>query len=323
MEHELMEQPITLVREPAPAVETSLKTCLNCGDALTGPFCRVCGQRDLPPEPDLRELLAEAWDAFVSVDGKVAQTFRLLLTRPGVLTAEYISGKRARFLPPLRLYLLCSVLFFLIQGAASSRPDTPEVAAKKAAAAARAEQFRAQAGNDSVSRARRRVDDTTFARQLDSIRAMPQHTWLWKRFKINGLRVGRDGKNFTTDFKTQIPRTMFIVMPAFALLLALVYRSRRRPYAAHLVVSLHLHAFLFGILALAMIAAWVPWHPAQRAITWPAMAWTFAYFPLALRRVYGGRLGFAIVRGIVLGLTYSIVALLAMSAIALVLVFLY
>lgn len=319
-----MEQPLTLVRpDLSPMTAPPPRTCLNCGAVITGEFCATCGQRDLPPEPDLRELLAEAWDAFVSVDGRVAQTFRLLLTRPGVLTSEYLSGRRARFLPPLRLYLLCSVLFFLVQGAASSIPDSPEVVAKKAAAATRAERFRAQAGNDSVSKARRRVDDTTFARQIDSIRTSPQHTWLWKRFKINGMRVARDGKNFTTDFKTQIPRAMFIVMPAFALLLAAVYRSRRRPYASHLVVSLHLHAFLFGILGVMMLANWIPWHSAQRVITWPTIAWILAYFPLALRRVYGGRLGFAVVRGAVLGISYGFISLMAMSAIALVLVFLY
>jgi hypothetical protein len=323
MEHGLMEQPLTLVRPVSLTPDVATRACLNCGTVLTGTFCAECGQRDLPPEPDARELLAEAWDAFVSVDGKVAQTFRLLLTKPGVLTAEYLSGRRARFLPPLRLYLLCSVLFFLVQGAAPNAPVTPEEAAKKAAAAARAEQFRRQAGTDSVTIARRRVDDTTFARQLDSIRTSPQHTWLWKRFKINGMRVGRDGKNFTTDFKTQIPRAMFIVMPAFALLLALVYRSRRRRYAAHLVVSLHLHAFLFGILGVVMLAAWIPWQPGRRVIAWPAIAWMMAYFPLALRRVYGGRLGVAVLRSLTLAFSYSIIAVLAMSAMALVLVFFY
>ena len=96
-----------------PAVALSSPSCLNCGTLLSGPYCAECGQHDLPPEPPLKELVAEAWDAFVSVDGKVASTLKLLLLRPGALTQEYLQGRRARFLPPLRLYLICSLLFFL------------------------------------------------------------------------------------------------------------------------------------------------------------------------------------------------------------------
>lgn len=290
-------------------VRENPRTCLNCDTPLAGPYCSHCGQRDLPPEPHIREIVAEAWDAFVSVDGKVAQTLRLLLMRPGQLTAEYLTGRRARFLPPLRVYLVCSVLFFLVQAAAPNRASPKAEAERKARV-------------DSVMNVKKRADDTTFARQLDSVRTTP-HSWLWKRFKINGLRVARDGKNFTTDFQTQIPRAMFLVMPVYALLLALLYRSRRRVYAVHLVVSLHLHAFFFGMLTVGLLAMWVPWHPVRRAVGWAEVAWVLAYFPLALRRVYGGRLSFAVWRSLTLGLMYSVVAVAAMSVIALALVFFY
>lgn len=281
--------------------------CLNCGAPLDGPFCAQCGQRDLPPEPPLRELVAEAWDAFVSVDGKVANTLRLLVTRPGALTAEYLRGRRARFLPPLRLYLLCSVAFFLIQAA---KPDS-RTAAQRAA----------QARVDSATAAKH-VDSATMARRIDSVNAMPRN-WLWKRMKTNGLRVSNDGKNFMTDFRAHTPRVLFVLMPVFGAMLALAYRRRRRAYASHLIVALHLHAFMFAGLALSTLMAMALPAAARQAVGWIVLLWMAAYVPLALRRVYGGRLAGAIGRTVVLGAAYGVVALAAIGALAVLLVFLY
>lgn len=281
--------------------------CLNCGARLDGPFCSQCGQRALLPEPPLAELFSEAWDAFVSVDGKIVTTLRLLLAKPGALTAEYLRGRRARFVPPLRLYLLCSLAFFLIQ-AAAPRQGTRE---------GRAIQARA----DSIS-AVTHADSATMARRIDSVNALPRSR-LWKRMKIKGLRVSNDGKNFMSDLRAQTPRVLFVLMPVFALLLAVAYRSRRRPYASHLIVALHLHAFMFAALTIGMIAALAT----PRAIHSPLAAlescWMIAYVPLALRRVYGGRLPFAVGRSLALATVYAAVALLAIAALASLLVLFY
>lgn len=281
--------------------------CLNCGTPLVGPFCAECGQRDLPPEPSLRELIAEAWDAFVSVDGKVAGTLRLLLVRPGGLTAAYLEGKRARFLPPLRMYLLCTVVFFLVQAA---KPDHPTPA-----------RIAAQARVDSQTVARH-ADSATMARRIDSVNAMP-HNRLWKRMKINGLRVANDGKNFMGDFRAQTPRMLFITMPIFAALLMLVYRARRRSYATHLIVSLHLHAFVFAGLTVALLLAWALPDALQRVAAFPLALWLVSYTPLALRRVYGGGLVGATARTTLLIGIYAVVVLAAIAALAVGLVFLY
>lgn len=62
--------------------------------------------------PTLHELLHEAFHEFTHVDGKALRTVGLLLFRPGQLTREFVEGKRARSVTPIRLYLLASVLFF-------------------------------------------------------------------------------------------------------------------------------------------------------------------------------------------------------------------
>ena len=94
--------------------------CLNCGAALQGSFCAACGQRSVPPDPSVAELAGDAWQELSGYDGRIAATIRGLL-RPGYLTREYIAGRRARYLSPMRLYLIVSVIYFV---AASSTPPS-------------------------------------------------------------------------------------------------------------------------------------------------------------------------------------------------------
>jgi len=86
--------------------------CLNCGAELTGRWCAQCGQRAAPVRPTLHELLHEAVHEIAHVDGKLIRTAGLLLFKPGELTREFLAGKRVRSVTPVRVYLLCSVLFF-------------------------------------------------------------------------------------------------------------------------------------------------------------------------------------------------------------------
>src|SRR5690349_8989727 len=75
--------------------------CLNCGAPLNGAFCSTCGQRVVPARLALRELLGEAFAEFSGWDGKLANTLRLLVLRPGQLTVEFLEGRRVRYISPL------------------------------------------------------------------------------------------------------------------------------------------------------------------------------------------------------------------------------
>ena len=91
-----------------------LTHCENCGAALTGPFCAQCGQPAVDYHRAFGSLLADAADAFFNIDARFFQSFGLLLFKPWRLTNEFIEGKRARHVHPLRVYLIASVLFFLV-----------------------------------------------------------------------------------------------------------------------------------------------------------------------------------------------------------------
>jgi hypothetical protein len=101
-------------------VEVALEQCPNCGRALDGAFCAACGQKVGPINPTFHDLLHDLTHEFLHVDGKIFRSVRLLLTRPGFLSREYFEGRRARYISPIRLYLIFSVLFFLVSAALST-----------------------------------------------------------------------------------------------------------------------------------------------------------------------------------------------------------
>jgi hypothetical protein len=88
--------------------------CPNCGEPVVGEYCYRCGQKQEPRIVPLRALLAEWADDALSLDGRLLRTLGPMLLRPGRLTAEYLSGRRASYVPPLRLYLLASALYFVV-----------------------------------------------------------------------------------------------------------------------------------------------------------------------------------------------------------------
>jgi hypothetical protein len=87
--------------------------CLNCGQVLHGQYCGICGQRSSSRLISLWGLIAEGLGDLLDMDSRLWRTLRALLVRPGYLTAEYLEGRRARFMPPFRMYLAFSLLFFL------------------------------------------------------------------------------------------------------------------------------------------------------------------------------------------------------------------
>lgn len=281
---------------PADRRSAGSAACRNCRTALQGPYCAQCGQFDAPPDPSLRELLGDAWESLTNVDGKVTVTLRTLLLRPGRLTAEYLAGRRARYLPPFRLYLICSVAFFLVNAIDVERKQTP---------AERQADARAEARGDSLA------DSIARVRGADSADRRPDRSSAFeRRIERGNDRLKASGREIYEVVRANVPNAMFVIMPAYAALLMLLYRSRRVRFPAHLVFALHVHAFFFATLAameaieLVVEGLGLPSGIGGYAV----LAWmggVVVYFPVAMRRVYGGRWWPTVLRALGLGVLYS------------------
>src|SRR6476646_2625171 len=89
-----------------------LTHCENCGAPLTGHYCGQCGQAAVDYLRSFRYVSADVLDSFLNWDSKFFTTIALLIVKPWRLTNEFLAGKRVRYVNPLRLYLLASILFF-------------------------------------------------------------------------------------------------------------------------------------------------------------------------------------------------------------------
>ena len=90
---------------------THERNCLNCGAALTGPYCAQCGQKS-HVHRSLRAFMGDFIAGILNFEGKFWRTLPMLAWRPGQLTRRYIEGQRARFISPIALFLFSVFLLF-------------------------------------------------------------------------------------------------------------------------------------------------------------------------------------------------------------------
>lgn len=94
--------------------ERTEKDCLNCGAVVQGRYCHICGQENVEPRESFWHLVLHFIYDITHFDGKFFSTLNLLFFKPGFLSREYMMGRRASYLNPIRMYIFTSAFFFLI-----------------------------------------------------------------------------------------------------------------------------------------------------------------------------------------------------------------
>ena len=253
--------------------------CPNCDRTVATPFCPVCGERELQARDlSLRGILDQVIRSF-GVDGRAMRSFRCLLTRPGALTAAYRSGQRKPYLGPLSLFLIANLLFFAVQ---------------------------------SVS------DVKVFSTSLD----MHLHDQAWsgaaqqlvtRRLVTSGRTLERYTPVFNQAVRGHAKSLIGLMVLPFALLPALLFRAAGRPFALHVVFSLHFHAFLLLLLCVPLLAvavngwlggAHIPSPRVDDALSILLLSISAIYLHIAVGIVYGARGVLRMVK--VLGLTVAL-----------------
>lgn len=111
--------------------ERKEKICLNCGAALHGRFCHYCGQENIEPKDSFWHLVTHFVYDIIHFDGKFFSTLKYLLFRPGFLSHEYLRGRRADYLHPIRMYVFTSAFFFLIFFSFYQKEEAIEIKEKR------------------------------------------------------------------------------------------------------------------------------------------------------------------------------------------------
>ena len=266
--------------------------CLNCGNRLRGQYCGTCGQRSRSRLISLWELISDAFGDLLELDSRLWQTLIPLLVRPGRLTADYLQGKRARFMPPFRMYLVLSLLFFIVaffdpreELSLLFEPEpqpTPEQLEQEAADA-QANLEEAQSVVDELAEkgviadedleGNLRVDSsgmrwTINGDEVESdddceVDVSDMEDWpKWLARRLTPERLERicertqmdSGKALVDNLLDNIPAALIILLPLMAFVLKALYPLSKRYYVEHLLFFVHFHAFFFLMLSIQFLS---------------------------------------------------------------------
>jgi hypothetical protein len=307
-----------IVLEGRDAALTDARPCPNCGELLWGQYCASCGQRARVRMITFWELVKDAGDLLASLDSRLWRTLGLLIFRPGRLTLDYLQGKRARFVPPVRLFIASSIVFFFIANlntrfdfgsdAVVFEPPGDEAAAVlDDAAPPTPPDVRAHVGPIEIGEACN-IDYSGAPDWLEQVLPLDRAVEICERITVDR------GQSFARAVLSNVPAMMFLFLPIMALVMKLAYPLSGRYYAEHLLFLVHYHAFFFLLNIGVVLFRWgaelaVPGRVPLGVITGIAFAYIPLYLFRAMRLVY--RQGFfaTLFKYVLLGLAY-LVALL-------------
>jgi hypothetical protein len=282
--------------EPA---EAAPPACANCGAALTGRFCAACGQS---AEASLRpawELVEQTLESLVHFDARGPRSLKLLMLRPGELTRQYLAGKRASFVQPVRFYILISLVFFLAVWVTNTAivqfVGFHTIVGNHEGVAFRLFAPLAQVPNDL-----RPSEITNRVHLTDDEGNTP--AW-FTRLLGEMEHALKEPATLNERMSELFPKMMFALVPVFGLILWLLYAWRRRYLIEHLIFALHFHSFAFVLATLVIVARPVlPPGFIGGLFLVPAAL----YLLLALKRVYGQNWVKTAIKEVVLVVLYGL-----------------
>jgi hypothetical protein len=247
--------PLSAAAPAAPALPR--QPCANCGAEVTLRFCGACGQRLEPPLHTLWHFAHVATEDLTHADSRLWRTLAALLFRPGFLTAEFLAGRRARYLPPLRLYLVVSVLFFLLASAmqpkfAVIQFDDDKGTTYKAVPLEKGADVPGVAppeGKTTEARAEHACEDARYSGPAERWLA-PAVPGVCRKVVVDWLTGGHQLRE---AFLHNVPRAMFLFLPLLAAVMMLMYWRPRHYYVEHLLLFLHNHALVFMVIGMVLV----------------------------------------------------------------------
>lgn len=312
-------------------------TCPNCGTRIEGPWCYQCGQNQKGINRFFLSLLNEAFDDVFSLNSRTVRTLKYLIFRPGFLTTEYFAGRRARYLPPVRLYLITSVIFFLYLSLQNTLSDsspmlfsleTPPDEARQelddtsSGLEQRIAELEARGGGNKVDE-KIVTDLETAGKELENLSdeeaadlkiSLPWLTEDEEKILADNLmaraKKAEENPGALADALIDIaPPILFVILPLFAILLKVFYPGTGRYYSEHLILAVHNHSFLFVALLFSQLLetfedTFVA--PATGAVDTALQIWIPVYMYLSLRRTYEQGYGVTAIKFVFLFLGYQI-----------------
>ena len=225
--------------------------CENCGSELNGEYRSKCGQRNVEMKLPFKDILRELIEELLSFDSRLFHSIIPFLVKPGILTEEYISGKRAHYISPFKMFFFMSFLYFFTT-ALVEKPDEKL-------------QTQNMLGVDSLLTPVRADSIITLARK-GGIKLT-----IWKddssaverkyghRFAAGLNKLKSNPQLFFDGLHDHAPQVVFLLLPVFAFLLKLIYLRSKNYYIEHIVFSFYFHSYVYFILLFVVLLNSTGW----------------------------------------------------------------
>jgi thiamine biosynthesis protein ThiS len=255
-------------------------TCPNCGGTSTAGFCSNCGEKRFSSaDLSVRHLLSHALEVVFHADSKIFRSFRLLFTRPGLLSSEYVRGRRKPYVHPFQVFFVANLIYFFVQ------PLTGWSGLK-----------------------------TTLSTHMNDLFYSPLATRMVQhRLAAKGMSLEEFARVFNHTVDVDARSLVLVMVPMFALVVWVLEWRKGRFLTEHLVFALHSYAFwllatfigLFGLslpVILLLVRAGVRFSntAVDQFISGISAIITLVYLLVALRRVYQDPIIVAAVKAAVL-----------------------
>ncbi len=272
--------------------ERKEKNCLNCHIHVKGRFCHRCGQENIEPKETVWHLISHFFQDITHFDGKFFGTLKYLVTKPGFLSKEYMIGRRASYVNPIRMYIFTSAFFFLIffsifkidqksvvttdmNGKTYAQIEAMDSLAfdaftrnvnkedKKPAIPMSRQEFK-KYFDSSTNQANFQFTPGHYKSkaEYDSLlrSGKKKHNWLerqliYKNIEINEKFKGRKGEifnSFADILLHSLPQMFFILLPLFAGILKLLYIRRKEYYYVNHGIF-SIHFYIFSFIGMLVL----------------------------------------------------------------------
>jgi hypothetical protein len=212
--------------------------CRNCETQTVGRYCHACGQDVLSGQGQpIFQFIANLLDNAFAFDHKVWLTIRYLLFKPGFLSNEYRQGRIIRYVQPVKLFWMSTLIFFALLIWTIDANYKKNIQHQK--------QSENVQTTDTLSAATAEIPRTSEVKNLATVTMNGKNKMDISYYQIKD------------SLSTYIPYTAFLFIPIFALLLKLFFLRKKYFYMHHLIFAVHFHSFLWVMCSLLLIINFV------------------------------------------------------------------
>ncbi len=199
----------------------STNKCLNCEAELKGEFCHQCGQKRIDPkEHRFIFFVRQFFGSVFYLENNFFKNLWVLAFKPGRLAADYIEGKRKRWMPPISVFLLINLVYFIFTPLSDLNLSLTD-----------------QLNQDHHRKMARSMVD--------------------KKLKEESISFDEYSKIYK-DRTSKLSSSLVIVnVPAMAFLLSLIYFRKKMYFADHFIYSLYFFSFILLLILVLPGLLWV------------------------------------------------------------------